>query len=124
MRFSSVRPMLLGYDGSKTVMDRAIAQSQPGRNLTSKVAGVLAVCGSLRLVDALKNYSYFLVQRRMLPANEIAAYVTNPGEIKNMVQCMSAFRRMGQQMAALIKMNLKYQELFKERHEPYGANRK
>ncbi len=109
---------------AKTIMDRTIALNQPGRNLTNKVAGVVVVCGSLGLVDALKDYSYFFVQRRMLPANQVAAYVTNPGELKNMVQCMSAARRMGQQIVALTSMNFKYPEEFIERHGAYGTNRK
>ena len=109
---------------AKTVMDRTIALNQPGRNLTNKVGGVVAVCGSLGLVDALKDYSYFFVQRRMLPANQVAAYVTGPGELDNMPQCMSAARRMGRQIAALIGMNFKYPEEFIERHGAYGTNRK
>ena len=109
---------------AKTILDRTIALNQPGRNLTNKVAGVVVVCGSLGLVDALKDYSYFFIQRRMLPANQVAAYVTNPGELKNMVQCMNAANRMGRQMAALINMNFKYPEEFIERHGAYGTNRR
>jgi multimeric flavodoxin WrbA len=109
---------------AKTVMDRTIALNQPGRNLTNKVAGVVAVCGSLGLVDALKDYSYFFIQRRMLPANQVSAYVTNPEELKNMVQCMNAAHRLGRQMVALINMNFKYPEEFIERHGAYGTNRK
>jgi multimeric flavodoxin WrbA len=109
---------------AKTIMDRTIALNQPGRNLTNKVAGVVVVCGSLGLVDALKDYSYFFVQRRMLPANQVAAYVTNPGELKDMVQCLSAARRMGQQMVSLVNLNFKYPEEFIERHGAYGTNRK
>jgi multimeric flavodoxin WrbA len=109
---------------AKTIIDRTIALNQPGRNLTNKVAGVVAVCGSLGLVDALKDYSYFIIQRRMLPANQVAAYVTNPGELKNMVQCMNAARRLGQQMVTLINTNFKYPEEFIERHGAYGTNRK
>jgi multimeric flavodoxin WrbA len=110
---------------AKTVIDRTIALNQPGRNLTNKVAGVVVVCGSLGLVDALKDFSYFFIQRRMLPANQISAYVTgNPDELKNMVQCMNAARRLGQQMVTLIKMEFKYPEEFIERHGAYGTNRK
>ncbi len=109
---------------AKTIMDRTIALNQPGRNLTNKVAGVVVVCGSLGLVDALKDYSYFFVQRRMLPANQVAAYVTNPGELQSMPQCMSAAHRLGQQMVALANMGFKYPEEFIERHGAYGTNRK
>ncbi len=109
---------------AKTIMDRTIALNQPGRNLTNKVAGVVVVAGSLGLVDALKDFSYHFVQRRMLPANQLAAYVTTPGELQNMPQCMGAARRMGQQMVALANMGFKYPEEFIERHGAYGTNRK
>jgi multimeric flavodoxin WrbA len=109
---------------AKTVMDRTIALNQPGRNLTNKVAGVMAVCGSLGLVDALKDYSYFFIQRRMLPANQVSAYITSPDELKNMPQCMAAARRLGQQMVALASMQFKYPEEFIERHGAFGTNRK
>ena len=109
---------------AKTIMDRTIALNQPGRNLTNKVAGVVVVAGSLGLVDALKDYSYFFVQRRMLPANQLAAYITAPGELQNMPQCMGAARRMGQQMVALAKLGFKYPEEYIERHGAYGTNRK
>jgi multimeric flavodoxin WrbA len=109
---------------AKAVMDRTLALNRPGRNLTNKVAGVVVVCGSLGLVDALKDYSYFFIQRRMLPANQLAAYVSNPGELKDMVQCMSAAHRMGQQMVALVNMKFKFPEEFIERHGAYGTSRK
>jgi multimeric flavodoxin WrbA len=109
---------------AKTIIDRTIALNQPGRNLTNKVAGVVAVCGSLGLVDALKDYSYFFIQRRMLPANQVSAYVSNPDELKNMVQCMKAAYRLGQQMVTLVNQNFKYPEEFIERHGAYGTNRK
>jgi multimeric flavodoxin WrbA len=109
---------------AKTVLDRTIALNQPGRNLTNKVAGVVVVSGSLGLVDALKDFSYFIVQRRMLPANQLSAYVTTPGELQNMPQCMVAAHRMGQQMVSLINMKFKYPEEFIERHGAYGTNRK
>jgi len=108
---------------AKTVMDRTIALNQPGRNLTNKVAGVVVVCGSLGLVDALKDYSYFFVQRRMLPANHVAAYVRSPEELKNMEQCMAAAHRLGLQMVSLINLNFRYPEEFIERHGAFGTNR-
>ena len=109
---------------AKTVMDRTIALNQPGRNLTNKVAGLVVVAGSLGLVDALKDFSYFFVQRRMLPANQVAAYAGAPNALADMPQCMAAARRLGQQMVALAGMNFKYPEEFIERHGAYGTNRK
>lgn len=109
---------------AKTVLDRTIALNHPNRNLTNKVAGAVTVCGSLGLVDALKDYSYFFIQRRMLPANQVSAYVRNPDELDNMPECMKAAYRMGEQMVALINMGFKYPEKYIERHGAFGTNRK
>ena len=108
---------------AKTIMDRTIALNQPGRNLTSKVGGVVAVAGSLGLVDALKDFSYFFVQRRMLPANQVSAYVRDPKELESMPGCMEAAYRLGRQMVALVKSGFTYPEEFIERHGAHSSNR-
>ena len=109
---------------AKTVLDRTIALNHPDRNLTNKVAGVVAVCGSLGLVDALKDYSYFFIQRRMLPANQVSAYVRDPDELENMPELMKAAFRLGQQMTALVNKGFRYPEEYIERHGAFGTNRK
>lgn len=97
---------------AKAVMDRTISLNQPGRNLNNKVGGVVASCGSLGMVDALKDWSYYMVQRRMLPANQVSAYITGPDDLKNMPKCLKALNDMGRQMVALVKLNFKYPEEF------------
>ncbi len=109
---------------AKTVIDRTIALNQPERNLTNKVAGVVAVCGSLGLVDALKDFSYFFIQRRMLPANQVSAYLTSPDELKNMEQCRKAAFQLGQQVVSLVSMGFKYPEEYIQRHGAYGTHTK
>jgi multimeric flavodoxin WrbA len=109
---------------AKAVMDRTISLNQPDRTLANKVCGAVAVCGSLGLVDALKDYSYYIIQRRMLPANQIAAYASNPEELQKMEKCMKATRNLGRQMVALAKMNFKYPAEFIERYGAFGTHTK
>ncbi len=92
----------------KAVMDRTIALGGMGRSLANKVGGVVAVCGSLGLVDALKDFAFYMMMRRMLPAGHVSAYAMNPDELKKMEKCMKAAHDMGRLMAALVKMNFKY----------------
>jgi multimeric flavodoxin WrbA len=92
---------------AKTVIDRTISLNQPGRTLNNKVCGVVASCGSLGMVDALKDFSYYIVQKRMLPANQVSAYV-GPDGLDKMPKCLKALDTLGRQMVALIKMNFKY----------------
>jgi len=107
---------------AKAVMDRTISLNQPTRSLANKVCGVVASCGSLGLVDALKDYTYYIVQRRMLPANQVSAYVMNPEELKKMEKCMKALNELGRQMVALVKMNFKYPEEFFKGPGAFGTH--
>ncbi len=107
---------------AKSILDRTIALNQPGRNLTNKVAGAVAVCGSLGLVDALKDLSYFFIQRRMLPANQVSAYLTNPEQLKEMEQCRKAARQLGEQMVALVELGFRYPEEYIQRHGAFGTH--
>jgi multimeric flavodoxin WrbA len=109
---------------AKTVMDRTIALSQPGRTLNNKVCGVVASCGSLGMADALKDFSFYIVQRRMLPANQVSAYVMNPDDLKKMEKCLKALNDLGRQMVALVKMGFKYPEEFFKGPGAFGTHTK
>jgi len=93
---------------AKAVIDRSIQFMGPDRGLANKVCGVVASCGSLGMVDVLKDFSYFIVQKRMLPANQVSAYLHGPEDLEQMPRCVKALEDLGRQMAALVKMNFKY----------------
>lgn len=108
---------------TKTIIDRTIALGQPGRSLANKVGGVVAVCGSLGLVSAVKDLYFYIVTRPMLPANFVAAY-GGPEGVKGLEQCLKATRNLGRQMVALVKMNFKYPDEFMGRAIAYGTHTK
>jgi hypothetical protein len=83
---------------------------------------VVVVCGSLGLVDALKDFSYFFIQRRMLPANQVSAYLTNPDQLKEMEQCRTAANQLGEQVVALVEKGFKYPEEYIQRHGAFGTH--
>lgn len=92
----------------KCVIDRTIALNHGGNSLSSTVGAVVAVAGSLGLVDVLKDLYFYMATRQMLPASYIAAYGSNKGDVKDYVQCMEASRALGKQMVEIIKMDFKY----------------
>jgi multimeric flavodoxin WrbA len=51
---------------AKTVIDRSLGLVTPERNLANKVCGVVASCGSLGMIDAIRFYLLYFT-RRMLP---------------------------------------------------------
>ncbi len=109
----------------KIVMDRAFALSVPNRNqLANKVGGIVVVCGSFGGISAVKDLYFYIITRRMLPANYVAAYGGAKGEVKSMEQCMKAARDLGRQMVALSAMNFKYPSEFMGRTIAYGTHTK
>lgn len=94
----------------KTVIDRTIALNQPGRNLANKVGSVIAVAGSLGLVDAVKDLYFYMITRRMLPASFIAAYAGGRGDVKNLEKCLKATKELGKEMVKIAAMKFKYPE--------------
>jgi multimeric flavodoxin WrbA len=109
---------------AKAVMDRTISLNQPGRNTNNKVCGVVASCGSLGMVDALKDWTYYIVQRRMLPANQVSAYLMSPDDLNKMEKCLNALNQLGRQMVALVKLNFKYPEEFFKGPGAFGTHTK
>jgi multimeric flavodoxin WrbA len=109
---------------AKAVIDRTISLNQPGRNLNDKVCGVVASCGSLGMVSALKDFSYYIIQRRMLPANQVSAYLMGPDDLKKMPKCLEELNKLGRQMVALVKLNFKYPEEFARGPGAFGTHTK
>jgi len=107
---------------AKAIMDRTISLNRPERSIANKVCGVVASCGSLGMVDALKDYSYYIIQRRMLPANQVSAYLMGPDDLKKMEKCLKALNDLGRQMVALVKMNFKYPEEFAKGPGAFGTH--
>jgi multimeric flavodoxin WrbA len=109
---------------AKCIMDRSTALQVPGRTLANKVGGVIAVAGSLGLIDAVKDFCFYFCSRRMLLANYVAAYGLNPEDMPKMEKCMQAAYDLGRTMAVLVKMNFKYPLELMGRSIAYGTHTK
>lgn len=107
---------------AKAVIDRSIALSAPEKSLANKPCGVVASCGSLGLVDALKDITYYIVQRQMLPAYQVSAYLMNPEDLEKMEKCRQALNDMGRQIVALVKLGFKYPPEFPRGPIAFGTH--
>jgi multimeric flavodoxin WrbA len=107
---------------AKAVMDRTIVFGHAERNLANKVCGVVACAGSLGLADVLKDYSYYIIQRQMLPALQVSAYAMGPDSLREMEKCMQALNALGRQMVALVKMGFKYPPEFVRGPGAFGTH--
>jgi multimeric flavodoxin WrbA len=111
---------------AKIIMDRCVALSSPDRNLNNKVGGIVVTAGSIGIVDALKDWYYFMVTHRMLPANQVAVYPGASGreELQKMENCLQATFDLGRQMVVLAKIGFKYPAEFLAHSIAYGTHTK
>jgi multimeric flavodoxin WrbA len=106
---------------AKTVMDRTFALDHEQIALANKVGGIIAVGGSLGLIDAIKDFLFYFAKMQMLPANFVAAYALNKGEVRNLPKGMKAAKDLGRQVALLVAKKFEYPKEIQGAHYGYGT---
>jgi multimeric flavodoxin WrbA len=105
----------------KAIIDRSIAFNHAEKTLVNKVAGIVAVAGSLGLVDALKDFAWFIVQKRMLPANTVCAYARDPQATGEMAGLLKDARDLGRQVVVLAGKGFEYPPEFLKGPGAFGV---
>ena len=98
---------------AKIIIDRSRAlhdlpENNKVNRLANKVGGVIAVGGSLGLVEVVKDLYFYMITRYMLPGDYVAAYALEKGDIRKRVQGMKAAFNLGRQMVRLAAMKFEY----------------
>jgi len=107
---------------AKAIMDRTFALNQPGKNLANKVGGVIVVAGSIGIIDALKDFYFFITLKRMLPANFVAAYATGKGDTKKLEKGMNAAFRLGKEIVLLVDKKFEFPSEFPSNFFAFGTH--
>jgi len=106
----------------KAVIDRTLALGHSGRTLANKTGGIVVVGGSLGLIDAVKDLYFYMIVHQMLPANFIAAYSSNKGDVKRLEKCLSVAAELGKQLVKIADKGFTYPEDVKANHIGYGTH--
>ncbi len=106
----------------KAVIDRTLALGHSGWTLANKTGGIVVVGGSLGLIDAVKDLYFYMIVHQMLPANFIAAYSSNKGDVKRLEKCRSAAADLGKQLVKIAEKKFTYPEDVKANHIGYGTH--
>jgi hypothetical protein len=94
----------------------------PQRSLANKVGGVIVVAGSLGIIDALKDYYFFMVVQRMLPANFVAAYATQIGDANKLVNGKKSAYMLGKEIVQLAQKKFQYLDEFPRNFFGFGTH--
>ena len=106
---------------AKTLIDRTMALNRRDRNLNNKVGGIIAIAGSIGLIDLLKDFYFFIVVQRMVPAGFVAAYATEKGDIKSRPKANQAAWDLGREMVHIVNKKFEYPSEFKRSHYAFGT---
>jgi multimeric flavodoxin WrbA len=106
----------------KAVIDRSIAIAHKGKGLANKVGGIVIVGGSPGLVDAVKDLFFYMVINQMIPANFIAAYASNKGDVRKLDKCHKAAEELGIQMVKIAEKKFTYPEGIPAQHIGFGTH--
>ncbi len=102
---------------AKVVMDRMTSF-----NLANKVGGVVVVAGSLGIIDPVKDLYFNMVIRKMLPANLVAVYANEKGEVRKMEQGMKAAHNLGREMVQIAAKEFEYPAEFGRNFYAFGTH--
>ena len=102
---------------AKIIMDRMISL-----NLANKVGGVVVVAGSLGIIDPVKDLYFNMVIRKMLPANLVAVYANNKGEVRKMERGMKAAYNLGREMVQIAAKGFEYPAEFPRNFYAFGTH--
>jgi len=107
---------------AKTIMDRTFALNRPDTTMRNKVGGVVAVAGSIGLVDVLKDFYFYFVVKQMVPANFVSAYAVGPGDITQLENGMKAAWNLGRQIVQIAAKKFEYPKEFPSNFFAFGTH--
>ena len=91
-------------------------------NLSNKVGGVIVVAGSLGSIDPIKDLYFNMVIKKMLPANLVAIYGNQQGDVEKMEHGMKAAFELGREMVQIADMGFRYPRGFARNFHGFGTH--
>ena len=80
------------------------------------------MAGSIGLIDALKDYYFFITMKGMLPANFVAAYATVKEDAKKLEKGMKSAFRLGEEIVQLVDKKFEFPDEFPRSFFAYGTH--
>lgn len=100
---------------AKAIMDRTYSLRRPDFKLANKVGGIIAVAGGIGLMEAIKDYYFYIAINHMLAADYVGAYASDRGEVNNNQHYLKSSWELGREVAQLAKIGFQYPSEF-QRH--------
>jgi multimeric flavodoxin WrbA len=93
---------------AKAIMDRTYSIRRPEFQLASKVGGIIAVAGGIGLMEAIKDWYFYIAINHMLAADYVSAYASERGQVRDQERIMKAAWELGRQMTQLVNTGFQF----------------
>ncbi len=100
---------------AKAIMDRTYSVRRPEFRLINKVGGIIAVAGSIGLMEAIKDLYFYIAINHMVAADYVSAYATEKGAIRSNERAMKAAWELGREMVQLVEKGFQFPEEYARR---------
>jgi multimeric flavodoxin WrbA len=107
---------------TKLIIDRSRAmRKDTDYKLANKVGGIIAVGGSLGLINIVKDLYFHIITNYMLPGDFVVLYALNKGDYQTRPEGLKATLTLGRQMARLANQKFSYPADLMKRPHVYGT---
>jgi multimeric flavodoxin WrbA len=89
---------------AKNIIDRTTCL----KNMANKVGAVVTVGGSLGLASILKDVYLYMIAKQMIPANFVAGYGLQKGDVQSLENGKKAAKNLGRQMVKIAAQGFEY----------------
>lgn len=107
---------------SKALIDRTCAPLGPGRSLADKVSGIIAIAGSVGLMDVVKGLYFYFAVKPMLGDNWLGADTLANGDIKEKQGVIETAGQLGKEKAQLVGKQFEYPSGFRRSYFAYKTH--
>lgn len=97
---------------TKAVIDRSYALRRSGARLVNKVGGVIVVAGRLGIIDAIKDFYFYIAINHMVAADYVAAYASEKGAIRQDERAMKSAWELGREVVQLVRKGFQFPDEF------------
>ena len=95
---------------AKAIMDRTYSLRRPEFRLTNKVGGIIAVAGSIGLMEAIKDLYFYIAINHMVAADYVSALASGKGAIRENELAMKRAWELGREMVLLVRQEFQFPE--------------
>jgi len=93
---------------AKSIMDRSYSIRRNSFKLANKVGGIIAVAGDIGLIDAIKDWYFYIAINHMISADYVRAYAEEKGKVRENQHAMKMAWELGREIVQIVNAGYRF----------------